>query len=105
MPTDASVRDLAATGKQIGMAGGALQRIPESRRKRAFFACWTRKEAVATGDGLSLPLDQFNVTVAPEDAPRVLDFAGAAERVSDWTLYAVDVGTEYVAAVAAFRCG
>jgi len=59
-----------------------LQRIPESGRKRAFLACWTRKEGVikATGDGLSLPLAQFNVTVAPDDAPRVLDFAGAEER-------------------------
>lgn len=83
----------------------ALQRIPEPGRKRAFFACWTRKEAVikSTGDGLSLPLAQFNVTVAPDAAPRVLDFAGAAERVADWTLYTAEVGADYIATVAAYR--
>jgi 4'-phosphopantetheinyl transferase len=84
-----------------------LQRIPESGRKHAFLSCWTHKEAVikATGDGLSLPLDQFNVTVALEDTPRVLDFVGSAKRASDWDLYAIDVGAEYVATVATFRRG
>lgn len=84
-----------------------LQRIPESGRKHAFLTCWTRKEAVikATGDGLSLPLAQFNVTVAPDAAPRVLDFAGAAERSADWILYAAAVGADYAATVAAYRRG
>jgi 4'-phosphopantetheinyl transferase len=80
-----------------------LQLIPESDRKRAFFACWTRKEAVikATGEGLSLPLDQFEVTVAPDAAPRVIDFAGAAQRATHWILYDVNVGDGYIATVAA----
>jgi 4'-phosphopantetheinyl transferase len=84
----------------------ALQRIPEPDRKRAFFACWTRKEAVikATGDGLSLPLDQFDVTVAPEGAPRVLDSA-VASHAGYWNLYGPDVGHDYVAAVAAHYRG
>jgi 4'-phosphopantetheinyl transferase len=82
-----------------------LQRIPVAGRKRAFFACWTRKEAVikATGDGLALPLDQFEVTVAPDSAPQILDFTVATRRVSDWALHAVDVGNDYVATVAAYR--
>jgi len=83
----------------------ALQRIPESGRKRAFFSCWTRKEAVikATGDGLSLPLDQFEVTVEPDAEPRILIFAAATQRIPDWTLYAADVGNDYIATVAAYR--
>jgi 4'-phosphopantetheinyl transferase len=83
----------------------ALQRIPESARKRAFFACWTRKEAVvkATGDGLSLPLDQFEVTIEPDAEPRILVLPAATQRISDWTLYAADVGNDYIATVAAYR--
>ena len=80
----------------------ALQHLPVSSRKRAFFACWTRKEAIikATGDGLSLPLDQFEVTVEPDGEPRIL--AAATLRLADWTLYAADAGNDYVATVAAY---
>lgn len=83
----------------------ALQQLPAASRKRAFLACWTRKEAVikATGDGLSLPLDQFEVTVELDAAPRILMFATAMQRIPDWTLYAADVGSDYVATVAAYR--
>ncbi len=80
-----------------------LKRIPESDRKRAFFSCWTRKEAVikATGDGLSLPLNQFEVTLAPGIAPRLLDSAAAPQLAGYWNLYAPDIGNDYIAAVAA----
>lgn len=80
----------------------ALQQLPVSSRNRAFFACWTRKEAIikATGDGLSLPLDQFEVTVEPDAEPRIL--AAATLRIADWTLYTADVGNAYVATVAAY---
>jgi 4'-phosphopantetheinyl transferase len=83
----------------------ALQLIPESGRKRAFFACWTRKEAVtkATGAGLSLPLDQFEVTLAPDAAPRLLDSAAVPQLAGCWNLYAPDIGNDYIAAVAARR--
>jgi 4'-phosphopantetheinyl transferase len=80
-----------------------LQHLPAASRKRAFLACWTRKEAVikATGDGLSLPLDQFEVTVEPDAALRIL--AATNLRIADWTLYVADVGNDYVATVAAYR--
>ena len=81
----------------------ALQQLPDASRKRAFFACWTRKEAIikATGDGLSLRLDQFEVTVEPDAEPRLL--AATTLRIADWTLYAPDVGNDYVATVAAYQ--
>ena len=80
----------------------ALMRIAEPDRKRAFFACWTRKEAVvkAMGGGMSVPLDQFEVTVEPDAAPRVLDFAVPAYDIIDWTLHKLDVGGDYVATLA-----
>lgn len=80
-----------------------LQRVAPADRKRAFFACWTRKEAVvkATGDGLRLPLDQIEVTVSPDEQPRLISIPGG--RAADWTLHAADAGSGYVATVAAHR--
>jgi 4'-phosphopantetheinyl transferase len=54
----------------------------------AFFRTWTRKEAFikAHGEGLSLPLDQFSVTVALEDAVEIRRIDWAPETVTDWSL-------------------
>ncbi|MCX7138175.1 MAG: 4'-phosphopantetheinyl transferase superfamily protein [Proteobacteria bacterium] len=86
-----------------------LQCLAPVDRKRAFFACWTRKEAVvkATGDGLRVPLDQIEVTVSPQievtvspdDLPRLISIPGG--RTADWTLHTVHAGSDYVATVAA----
>lgn len=62
----------------------ALAAVPAGSMQAAFFALWTRKEAVvkATGAGLSLPLGTFSVSVPPHP-PRLLRIDGEARA---WTL-------------------
>ena len=80
----------------------ALQQLPAGARTEAFFNCWTRKEAYikATGDGLSLPLDQFDVSLAPGEPPALLGTECDPAEASRWSLCELDPGPGYVAALA-----
>lgn len=72
-------------------------------RYQAFFTCWTRKEAYlkARGDGLSLPLDQFDVSVLPDEEARLLETRHDPRETERWMLLPVSVPAGYVATVAA----
>ncbi len=67
----------------------------------AFFRCWTRKEAYikATGDGLSLPLNQFDVALTPTRDNCLLATRPDSTEASRWLLKEVPGGTGYVAAL------
>lgn len=80
----------------------ALRALPEEVQREAFFNCWTRKEAYikAIGEGMSMPLDQFNVSLAPGSAAALLGNLRDATEVSRWSLQELALGPGYVAAVA-----
>ncbi len=79
-----------------------LRTVPDAQKALAFFNCWTRKEAYikAQGQGLSLPLDSFDVTLRPGEAAQLLEVRGARDdEASYWTMQALETVTGYVAAV------
>ena len=80
----------------------ALRALPQDVQSEAFFNCWTRKEAYikAIGEGMSLPLDQFNVSLAPGSAAALLGNVKDVGEISRWSLRELHPGAGYRAAVA-----
>lgn len=80
----------------------AYLRLPRRERPQGFFNCWTRKEAFikALGEGLSHPLDTFDVSLAPGKSARLLRVHGVPASRCGWTLYSFDGAPGLVGAVA-----
>ena len=80
-----------------------LRELPAGQRTEGFFNCWTRKEAFvkALGEGLSFPLSQFDVSLAPGEPATLLSVRGGDEcGASGWSLRELTPGFGCVAAVA-----
>jgi 4'-phosphopantetheinyl transferase len=79
-----------------------LMSLPEPERPGAFFRCWTRKEAYvkAVGDGLSVPLDSFRVTLLAGEPARITHLDGSEESALGWTLHDVSPTPEHVGGLA-----
>ncbi|MEM8963538.1 MAG: 4'-phosphopantetheinyl transferase superfamily protein [Acidobacteriota bacterium] len=79
-----------------------LGTVEEPRVPDVFFRCWTRKEAYikAVGDGLSIPLDRFDVTLLPEEPTGFVALDGSAERAAGWQLLHLEPASGYLGAVA-----
>jgi 4'-phosphopantetheinyl transferase len=76
--------------------------LPLGQRTEAFFHCWTRKEAYvkAIGEGLSMPLDEFDVSLLPEKPAALLRNRRRPQEVRRWSLQALNVAFGYAAAIA-----
>ena len=79
-----------------------LRALPPAQRQDAFYACWTRKEAYAKarGEGLSLALDSFDVSVAPAAPAAVLRSEAGPAETTRWRLEELRPAPGYVAALA-----
>lgn len=79
-----------------------LRALPAEMQREAFFACWTRKEAFikAKGKGLSLPLDQFDVSLTPGEPASLMNTQEDPHEVFRWSLRELFPGRGYAAALA-----
>lgn len=79
-----------------------LRALPPEVQTRAFFNCWTRKEAYikARGAGLSLPLEKFDVSLSPCEPAALLSTRDDEQEASRWLLRELTPDPDYVAAVA-----
>ncbi len=77
----------------------ALTALPPAAQRRAFFACWTRKEAYikARGEGLSIPLSSFDVSVS--GPARLLACRQHPDEVDRWQMESLAVGEGLAAAL------
>jgi len=78
-----------------------LRSLPVGLQHQAFFRCWTGKEAYikARGEGLSLPLDQFDVSFPAGEAGPVLSSERDPTETSRWSVRELGVGSGYAAAL------
>jgi len=84
-----------------------LAAVPGEQRDEAFFRCWTRKEAYikATGEGLSLPLHQFDVSLAPGAQNALLATRPDPHEAKRWSLCDLAVESGYQAALCVSGAG
>jgi 4'-phosphopantetheinyl transferase len=80
----------------------SLKLLRGELRRQGFFAVWTRKEAFvkAAGEGISLGLDQFEVSVRPDAPASLLTLRGSPAAAAQWSLRSLEVPEGYAGAVA-----
>lgn len=78
-----------------------LRTLPQSAQAKAFFSCWTRKEAYvkALGEGLSVPLNSFEVFFGPEVPAGLIRVRVGPDKLLCLSIYDIDVSPEFKAAL------
>lgn len=79
-----------------------LMSVPAEHRDRAFFLCWTRKEAYikAKGAGLSIALNDFRVTLQPGLPAAFIRLEDGQDMATDWSLHNLELAPDFAAALA-----
>ena len=104
--------DLEFTGRKVDyerLAGrffseaevADMKRLDTGRRRQAFFNCWTRKEAYikARGEGLSIPLDEFAVSITPGKPAALVNNYRDADECSRWSMTSLTIAPGYTGAL------
>lgn len=102
------LRDMERDGEPLAerffspREAAVLRSLPPELRREAFFHCWTRKEAYikANGKGLSLPLDQFDVSLHPDEPAALLATHHDPPEARRWSLRSLHPGEGFVGALA-----
>ncbi|MEM7343957.1 MAG: 4'-phosphopantetheinyl transferase superfamily protein, partial [Chloroflexota bacterium] len=78
-----------------------LKTVPDQEKFQVFFNCWTRKEAYikAIGQGLSMPLDKFDVTLLPDEPARLVNTRPNPHEADRWLMRGLAPGAGYVGAL------
>lgn len=76
-------------------------------KPQGFFNCWTRKEAFikALGDGLSHPLDRFDVSLSPGELARILRVDGTPGEDCEWEIHSFVPWPGFIGAIVAQKLG
>jgi 4'-phosphopantetheinyl transferase len=79
-----------------------LLRLPGHLWPQGFFGVWTRKEAYlkATGQGLSYPLDAFEVTTSPDSEAALVTHRDDPREVDRWQMRTYWPAPNFIATVA-----
>ncbi len=79
-----------------------LRSLPPADRRRAFFHCWTRKEALlkATGMGITLALDSFDTAFWPAENAALLATRWNENEAGRWSMMHLSPSPEHVGTVA-----
>lgn len=80
-----------------------IGKMPGAGKERAFFNCWTRKEALlkAIGEGLLGRLNGFDVSVSPEEPARLIETRISG--LDEFALFHLEPGPDFIGALAASR--
>lgn len=75
-----------------------LASLPDEQKVLGFFNGWTRKEAYvkARGDGLRMPLDMFDVSLAPGEPAALLGSRFDPSDIDRWLFYTISPAEGYI---------
>jgi 4'-phosphopantetheinyl transferase len=78
-----------------------LRAMPEQSRAAAFYACWTRKEAVvkALGGSIAILCEEVVVSVLPEGPADLLRMPSSGGKTASWRLMDLPAGPGYAGAL------
>ncbi len=96
------VRSLPAIERQLSASERSeLAGLTEPQRQATLARLWVCKEAwiKGTGEGLTRPLDSFDVSLTG-DQPQLMATRPLAHQAAEWRLSAIELAEPYVAALA-----